>query len=79
MLSAIKEAPDIAAQLMKMAEVRRQLSEQTMQFGEKNKKRVSATVGSVVEAQLQIQQQKIQAGDVQLNGGKIGGIVATTA
>lgn len=79
MLSAVKETPDIAAQLMKMAEARRQLSEQSMQLGEKNKERVSATVGSVIEAQLQIEQQKVQAGTVQLNGGKIGSIVDTVA
>jgi hypothetical protein len=79
MLSAVNKSPDIAVQLMKMAETRRQLSEQSMQFGEKNRERVSATVGGVIEAQLQIQQQKVQAGDVQLNGGKIGSIVDTTA
>lgn len=79
MLSAVKETQDIAAQLMKMAEARRQLSEQSMRLGEKNKERVSATVGSVIEAQLQIEQQKVQAGDVQLNGGKIGGIADTVA
>jgi len=79
MMSTVKNTPDIAVQLMKMAETRRQLSEQSMQLGEKNKERVSATVGSVIEAQLQIQQQKVQAGDVQLNGGRIGSLVDTTA
>lgn len=79
MLSTVRKTPDIAAQLMKMAEARRQLSEQSMQLGERNKERVGATVSGLIETQLQVQQQKVQAGDVQLNGGKIGGIVDTTA
>lgn len=79
MVSAVKGSPDISAQLMKMAETRRQLSEQSVQLVEKNKERVGATVGSVIEAQLQIQQQKVQAGAVQLSGGKIGSIVDTVA
>ena len=79
MVSVVKESPDISAQLMKMAETRRQLSEQSVRLVEKNKERVGATVGNVIEAQLQIQQQKVQAGAVQLNGGKIGSIVDTVA